>query len=83
MESVGELSWVLLVEEDVDSMKSALLFGVLPIALVSLGLEEVFLDLELPPEAEAVLILPETSGWDLGSHESWLGLGVGIFGKVG
>ena len=83
VESISELSWVLLVEEDVDSVKSALLFGVFPIALVSLRLEEVLLDLELSPEAEAVLILPETSGGDLGSYESWLGLGVLILSKVG
>lgn len=60
LESLGEGSWVLVIKENVDPMKSTLLLGVLPIALIPLRSQQVPLDLELSPEAKAILISPKT-----------------------
>jgi hypothetical protein len=71
--SFGEFSWVFLLKENIDPVKSDLFFGVLPVALISLRLVEVLLDLKWSPEAKSIKILPEALGWDLSFDES-LGL---------
>ena len=77
-EPLGKLSGVLVIEQDIDSVKPDFLSGVLPIALVPLGLGKVSLDLELSPEAEAISVLPETLGRDFSLQE--LGIARGLLG---
>ena len=73
LESLGEFSWVLIIEQDLDSMKSALFFGVLPVTFISFRLKEILLDLESSPVTEAISVCPKTLCWNLGLDQSWHG----------
>lgn len=60
LESFHELSWVFFVENNVDPVKSALFFGVLPESFISLGLRKVFHDSNFPPILKPILIFPKS-----------------------
>ena len=64
LESLGELSRIFVVEQDLDSVELALFLGVFPVALISLRGIQVLGDLEFSPVLKTISISPETLTWD-------------------